>query len=59
MEIRLHYCEYCRCHHEFLDFGLNFSGGRTLICSDRLSDVLVTTMPKRGYDELEDEILDT
>jgi hypothetical protein len=49
------FCSYCNDVHEFLNFGLNFSGKETLVCPDRLSDALVQTMPKPDYEELEDE----
>lgn len=51
------FCDYCQTVHSFLDFGKDFSGKRTLVCSERLSDALVQTMPKEHYGELESEEL--
>ncbi len=52
------FCTYCNDVHEMLDFGMDFSGKRTLVCSDKLSDALVTTMPQVDYSELESEVID-
>jgi hypothetical protein len=51
------YCEYCRVEHEMLNFGLNFSGVETLICSDRLNDTLAETGTKPDYGILDAETL--
>ena len=52
------FCTYCNDLHEMLNFGKNFSGSDTFVCSDRLSDALVKTMPKPDYGELEMETID-
>ncbi len=54
----MEFCTYCNSVHEFLDFGKDFSGKDTLLCSDRLSDALVETMPKVDYEELGAEVVD-
>lgn len=51
------FCTYCNDVHEFLDFGMNFSGQRTVLCSDQLSDALGKTMPKQDYEELESDLI--
>ncbi len=51
------FCTYCNDVHEMLDFGKDFSGKETLVCSHRLSDALVKTMPK-AHDGLDAEILE-
>jgi hypothetical protein len=48
------YCTYCQIEHKMLDFGKDFAGNDVRICPDRQSDVLVKTMPKADYGELED-----
>lgn len=51
------FCTYCNDVHEMFNFGKNFSGKDTIICPDRLSDVLVTDMPK-VHDVIEDEFIE-
>ena len=50
-------CTHCNSVHSFLNFGKDFSGNDTLVCSDRLSDALVETMPKGDYEEIESEVI--
>ncbi len=52
------FCDYCQTVHSFMDFGKNFSGERTLVCSERLSDALVQTMDKGNYGELDAEVVE-
>lgn len=52
------FCTYCNDVHEFRDFGLNFSGKATLVCGDRLSDVLIETMPK-VHEVIEDDFIES
>ncbi len=51
------FCTYCNDVHEFLDFGTDLKGDPTVVCPDKLSDVLVKTMPKPDYEGLEYEII--
>lgn len=51
------FCDYCNDVHEMLDFGKDFSGKQTIVCSNKLSDALVKTMPKPDYGELESEVI--
>lgn len=51
------FCLYCNDVHDMIDFGRNLNGEKVLVCSDRLSDSLVKTMPKIDDDILEAEDL--
>lgn len=50
------FCTYCNDVHTMLDFGKDFAGNDVKVCSDRLSDALVQTMPK-DHSVIEDEII--